>query len=60
MKTVYFENLRNEEKFECHNLSDVRLIDGVEYLRVFRMGTQRECLVKKDQLKKLGKNYKPL
>ena len=60
MKTVYFENLRNKEKFECHNLSDVRLIDGVEYLRVFRMGTQRECLVKKDQLKKLGKNYKPL
>lgn len=56
MKTVYFENIRNHEKFECHNANDVRIIDGIEYLRVFKFGTQRECFVRKDQLRKLGKN----
>ena len=60
MKTVYFESYRNKEKFECHNLNDVRVIDGIEYLRVFKFGTQRDCLVRKDQLRKLGKNEKPI
>jgi hypothetical protein len=59
MKTVYFESYRNKEKFECRNLSDVRVIDGIEYLRVFKFGTQRDCLVRKDQLRKLNKNEKP-
>jgi len=56
MKTVYFENYRNHERFECRNLQDVKIIDGIEYLRVFRLGTQRDCLVRRDQLKKLGKS----
>ena len=60
MKIVYFENYRNQEKFECHNVNDVRLIDGIEYLRVFKVGTKRDCLIRKDQLKKLGKNMKPV
>ncbi len=55
MKTIVFESLRNKEKFECHDLKDVRVIDGVEYLRVFKFGTQRDCLIKKDQLKKIKK-----
>ena len=53
MKTVYFENMRNRERFYCTNLQDVRHIDGVEYLRVFREGTQRDCLVKRELLKKI-------
>ena len=59
MKTVYFESYRNKEKFECHNLKDVRVIDGIEYLRVFKFGTQRDGLMRKDQLRKLGKNETP-
>lgn len=58
MKTVYFENFRNRERFECQNLKDVKIIDGIEYLRVFRVGTQRDCLVRRDQLKKIGKSIK--
>lgn len=54
MKTVYFENIRNGEKFYCRNLKDVQKIDGTEYLRVFKFGTQRDCLVKKDVLKKIA------
>lgn len=53
MKRVFFENMMNKEKFYCTDIKDVRVIDGIEYLRVFRMGTQRDCLVKKDSLKKV-------
>ena len=53
MKTTYFENMRNKEKFFCKNLKDIQKIDGVDYLRVFRIGTQRECLVKLDSLRKI-------
>ena len=53
MKTIYFENIRNREKFYCKDLKDIQSIDGVEYLRVFRIGTQRDCLVKKESLKKI-------
>lgn len=59
MKTVYFESYRNKERFECRDLKDVRVIDGIEYLRVFKFGTQRDCLVRKDQLRKLSKHEKP-
>jgi hypothetical protein len=54
MKKVFFENIVNKEKFFCNNLKDVRVIDGIEYLRVFRIGTQRDCLIKKDSLKKIA------
>lgn len=53
MKTLTFENIYNKEKFTCPDVKDVRLIEGVEYLRVFKFGTQREVLVKKDSLKKV-------
>ena len=54
MKTIYFENIRNNEKFYCNNPKDIKVIDGIEYLRVFRMGTQRDCLVKRDTLRKIS------
>jgi hypothetical protein len=53
MKTVHFENMRNRERFYCNNLQDVQRIDGVEYLRVFREGTQRDCLIKRELLRKI-------
>jgi hypothetical protein len=53
MKRVNFENIMNKEKFYCTNLKDIRVIDGIEYLRVFKEGTQRDCLIKKDSLKKV-------
>lgn len=53
MKIIYLENKLNKEKFYCTNVKDVRMIDGIEYLRVFKFGTQRDCLMKKDSLKKI-------
>jgi hypothetical protein len=58
MKTLYFENIRNRERFYCKNIKDIQQIDGVDYLRVFRMGTQRDCLIKKDILKKIAEPKK--
>lgn len=56
MKRVFFENVMNKEKFYCTDIKDVRIIDGVEYLRVFRLGTQRDVLVKKDSLQKINES----
>jgi hypothetical protein len=58
MKIMFFENMTNKEKFYCHNIKDVKFIDGIEYLRVFKFGTQRDCLVKKDVLKKIAEPKK--
>jgi hypothetical protein len=59
MKKVYFENIVNKEKFYCTDIKDIMLIEGVEYIRVFKYGTQRDCLVKKDILRKINeKNIK--
>ena len=55
MKNTYFENIVNKERFICPNLDDVRLIDGIEYLRVLREANRRECLVRKDSLQKISK-----
>jgi len=54
MKKVFFENIVNKEKFFCSNLKDIRVIDGIEYMRVFKFGTQRDCLIKKDSLRKIS------
>lgn len=53
MKVIFFENILNKEKFYCTDTKDVRSIDGIEYLRVFKYGTQRDCLIRKDTLKKI-------
>lgn len=59
MKTIYFENILNKEKFYCTDTKDVRSIDGIEYLRVFKYGTQRDYLIRKDTLKKIkDENFK--
>jgi hypothetical protein len=56
MKNTYFENVVNKEKFICPNSNDVRMIDGIEYLRVLREPSRRECLIRKDSLRKISKN----
>jgi hypothetical protein len=55
MKSAYFENLVNKERFVCPDLKDIRLIDGIEYIRVLREDGRRECLVRRDSLKKVAK-----
>jgi hypothetical protein len=55
MKSVVFENIWNKEKFECSvvDLKNPEVIEGVEYLRVNRVGNARVMLMRKDALKKV-------
>lgn len=56
MKKVYFENIRNKDKFYCKNTKDIMLIDGVEYIKVFQVINNRECLVNKNFLRTISKS----
>jgi hypothetical protein len=53
MKSVTFENIFNRERFVCWtaDLRSPEYIDGVEYLRVHRVGSDRTLLVKRDALR---------
>ena len=53
MKSMLFESKLNRERFECDNVRDVEVIDGVEYLRVRKPNTQRQFLIRKDSLEKV-------
>ncbi len=53
MKSMTFENRFNRERFECDNVRDVEVIDGVEYLKVRKPNTQRQFLIRKDSLEKV-------
>ena len=55
MKTITFENIWNKEKVVCSpiDLKNPEIIEGVEYLRVNRVGNNRVMLMRKDALKKV-------
>ena len=53
MKQTIFENIFNKEKFESYGKRDIKIIDGIEYWKLFVQGTKREVLVRKDFLKKV-------
>jgi len=55
MKSTHYENIVNKERFVCPDPTDIRLIDSVEYLRVLRESNRRECLVRRDSLRKVAK-----
>ena len=48
MKSVYLKNKITSEQFICDNIKDVQHIDGVEYLLVRRLGTDRLLKMRKD------------
>lgn len=52
-RRVMFENIRNKEKFYCTNPNDTMIIEGDVYIKVFRMENNRECFIRKDNLRKV-------
>lgn len=54
MKTVTFENIYNKERFVGKGKRDTKFIDGIEYVKLVKEGTQREVLVRRDFLKKVN------
>lgn len=53
MKVSIWENIYNREKFFSQGRHDLRIIDGVEYMKVFKENTKREVLIRRDFLRKL-------
>jgi hypothetical protein len=54
MKIIEFKNKLNGEKVHCNNVREVHIIDEVDYLVVYRPGTSRQFLMRKDILEKIG------
>jgi hypothetical protein len=54
MKVIEFKNKLNGEKVHCNNVREVRIIDEVDYLVVYKPGTNRQFLMRKDVLEKIG------
>jgi hypothetical protein len=48
MKSVYLKNKITSEQFICDNIKDVQHIDGVEYLLIRRLGTDRLLKMRRD------------
>jgi hypothetical protein len=56
MKEKLFENLFTKEVFECKDLKNIQVIEGIEYITVQKMdGTKRNLLMRKDALKRVTK-----
>lgn len=52
---VKLENPLNQEVWYCNDVNDIHLVDGVEYVRVFRKDTPyRTNLMRKSALQKVS------
>ena len=54
MVAVQYENIYNKEKFTCNDKRAIKVIDGIEYLKVLKEGTTREVFVRRDFLRKVN------
>lgn len=54
MKQVIYENIYNKERFVSLEKLDIKSIDGVDYVKVKREGSQQQVLVRRDFLKKVN------
>ncbi len=50
--SVTLVNPVNSEEWICEDYNDVRVIDGVEYVKVRKSSMQRTVLMRKDVLRK--------
>lgn len=51
MKVVLYENIYNKERFVKKGKVQTKFIDGNQYLELYKEGTERKVLVRKDFLK---------
>lgn len=50
MNTI-LENIYNKERFSYTTKPESKFVDGVEYIKVIRLSTQKEALIRKDSVK---------
>lgn len=54
MKKITYENIYNKERFVSVGKQPKKFIDGVEYVKLVKEGTQRELFIRRDFLKKVN------
>lgn len=54
MKQAIYENIYNRERFISVGKFDVKHIDGIQYVKVKKEGTQQQVFVRRDFLKKVN------
>lgn len=54
MKSLVFENIYNKEQFISIGKKEVKYIDGIEYVKMFKPDNKREVFVRKDFLKRVN------
>ncbi len=54
VRQTTFENIYNKERFVMNGKPEKKVIDGIEYIKLFKEGTLREVLVRKDFIKKVN------
>jgi hypothetical protein len=53
MRQTTFENIYNKERFVMIGKPDKKFIDGIEYVKLVKEGTQRTVFVRRDFIKKV-------
>ena len=54
MTPVIYENIYNHEQFVCEDNRNVRIVDGVEYLQVYRKNMPNaKVLMRRDALSQI-------
>ena len=54
MRQTTFENIYNKERFVMTGKPEKKFIDGIEYVKLVKEGTQRAGFVRRDFLKKVN------
>jgi len=54
MRQTTFENIYNKERFVMVGKPEKKFIDGIEYVKLVKEGTQRAGFVRRDFLKKVN------
>lgn len=55
MKQITFENIYNKERFIAQGKRETKFIDGIEYVKLYKEGTERPVFVRWDFLKRVNK-----
>ena len=54
MKQTTFENIYNKERFVLRGKPDKKFIDGIEFYKLIKEGSEREVFVRRDFLRKVN------
>lgn len=55
MRETFLENIYNKELFKYSNTPASKIVDGVEYISVIRVATNKPAMIRRDSVKIVNK-----